>query len=444
MRPRPKRRVRVKLAEPFMFRVSIPVSKPLLVKGANHMHHKKLFLITILFPAVTALAVEPPEGLWRGWLDCPGGEIPFHFALQRDGDKWSGWLINDPDRAAIPKVTWNGTELVLDITHYDSVLRAKPNAAGDQWDGTWRKRSKADKWVEMPFHAKPGNFPRFVRLGFFSPAFSVLAGKWSVKFASEEDPAIATFTVSTHGEVTGTLLTTTGDYGYLAGIFNGDNLRLSNFDGAHAFLFIGRMQEDGTLTGKFWSRDAFVDTWTAIKDPTAQLPDAFEMTKGVDNADLAKVAFPDVNGKSRSLTDPDLAGKARVIEVFGTWCPNCHDASHYLADLHRRFRDRGLVVVGLAFELTGDVKRDTEQVKIFADRHKVEYPLLVAGISDREKASASLPMLDKLRAYPTLIVLDGKGKVRAVYTGFSGPATGEAYTAFQTKFESLIEHLLAE
>ena len=145
----------------------------------------------------------------------------------------------------------------------------------------------------------------------------------------------------------------------------------------------------------------------------------------------------------RSLADPELSGKARVIEVFGTWCPNCHDASHYLADLHRRFRDKGLVVVGLAFELTGDLPRDTDQVKTFAERHKVEYPLLIAGISDREKASASLPMLDKLRAYPTLIVLDREGKVRAVYTGFSGPATGEAYTAFQHKFESLIESLLA-
>ena len=403
-------------------------------------------VVIALSPPLTALAAEPPVGLWRGWLDCPGGEIPFHFELQRDGEssKWSGWLINDPDRAAIPKVTWDGTELVLDISHYDSTLRAKPNAAGDQWDGTWRKRAKADKWVEMPFHAKPGRLPRFVHLGVHSPVFQELAGKWSLKFASEEDPAIALFNVTTRGEVTGTILTTTGDYGFLAGIFNGDNLRLSNFDGAHAFLFIGKLQEDGTLTGRFWSRDAHKDTWTAFMDPNAQLPDAFEITKGVDNADLAKVAFPDVNGKVRSLADPELSGKARIIEVFGTWCPNCHDASQYLVDLHRRFRDRGLAVVGLAFELTGDQKRDTEQVKIFADRHKIVYPLLVAGISDREKASASLPMLDKLRAYPTLIVLDRLGKVRAVYTGFSGPATGQAYAAFQTKFESLIEHVLNE
>ncbi len=399
---------------------------------------------TLLLAVAIANATEPQTGLWRGWLDCPGGEIPFHFELQREGDKWSGWLINEPDRAAIPKVTWLGAELVLDISHYDSVLRAKLNSSGDQWDGTWRKRAK-DKWMEMTFHARPGEGFRFreslLRL---SALPAQVEGRWAVKFESESDPAIAMFKVQEVEKVTGTFLTTTGDYGYLAGDRNGPQLYLSNFDGAHAFLITAKMQTDGTLKGDFWSRDAFHDTWTAKKDPNAQLPDAFEMTKGVDNADLAKVAFPDMNGKLRSLADPDLSGKARVIEVFGTWCPNCHDASHYLADLHRRFRDRGLVVVGLAFELTGDLPRDTEQVKTFAERHKIEYPLLVAGVSDREKASAALPMLDKLRAYPTLIVLDRKGKVRAVYTGFSGPATGDAYTAFQAKFESLIEHLLAE
>jgi len=114
-----------------------------------------LSIAGLLFTA-SALAADPPTGMWRGWLDRPTGETPFLFELAHEGDEWSGWLINEPNRTTIPRVTWDGTELVLDISHYDSVLRAKPNAAGDQWDGTWRKRINADKWVEMAFHAKPG------------------------------------------------------------------------------------------------------------------------------------------------------------------------------------------------------------------------------------------------------------------------------------------------
>lgn len=399
-------------------------------------------------PAPASAAAAPQTGPWRAWLNCPGGEIPFHLELEREEDRWSGWIINEPDRTKIPRVTWDGSELVLDISHYDSILRAKPNASGDQWDGTWRKRAKVDKWIELPFHAKPGKHSRFLPLIVRDPPFDPgaiekIAGRWQAKFASEVEPAVALFSVN-KGAVTGTFMTTTGDYGFLAGNLRGDELLLSNFDGAHAFLITAKLQLDGTLAGDFWSRDAFHDTWTAKKDPNAQLPDAFEMTKGVNNADLAKCAFPGLDGKLRSLADLELSGKARVIEVFGTWCPNCHDASDYLADLYRRMHSRGLSVVGLAFELTGDLKRDTEQVKTFAGLHKVEYPLLIAGVSDREKASAALPMLEELRAYPTLIVLDREGKVRAVYTGFSGPATGDAYKAFQIKFESLIEELLMQ
>lgn len=399
-------------------------------------------IIWVAMHPVMALAAEPPTGLWRGWIDCPGGEIPFHFELQRDADQWSGWLINDPDRSPVPRVSWDGKELILDIAHFDSVLRAKPNAAGDQWDGSWRKRGKSD-WIEMPFHAKPGNHPRFATLGFFSDALLTLNGKWSIRFSNDDEPAVGIFQSNSRGLATGTILTTTGDFGYLAGIFNGQNLRLSNFDGAHAFLFIGRMHEDETITGRFWSRDQLQE-WSAAKNPAADLPDAFAMSKGIDNADLAKLSFPDLTGRKRNLADPSFAGKARVIEVFGSWCPNCHDASAYLADLHSRFKSRGLSIVGLAFELTGDLERDSKQVRTFAERHKVDYPILIAGVSDREQAAAALPMLDKLRAYPTLIVMDRKNRVRGVYTGFSGPATGAYYTTFKLKFESLIEHILAE
>ena len=69
--------------------------------------------------------------------------------------------------------------------------------------------------------------------------------------------------------------------------------------------------------------------------------------------------------------------------------------------------------------------------------------MLVAGVSDKKKASAALPVLDRLRAYPTTIFLDAAGKVHAVHTGFSGPATGEAHQKLRAKFEGLIEEMLA-
>ena len=204
------------------------------------------------------------------------------------------------------------------------------------------------------------------------------------------------------------------------------------------------MQADRTLKGDFWSRDSWHDTWTARRDPDAELPDAYLQTTWNKKVDLAALKFPDLKGKMRSLADPAFAGKARIIEVFGTWCPNCNDAVQYLAALHDKYKNRGLSIVGLAFEHTGDFERDARQVRRFAEHHGATYPMLVAGLSDKELASKAFPLMDRVRSYPTTIFLHADGRVRAVHTGYTGPATGSAYQELRAKFESLIEELLAE
>ena len=94
------------------------------------------------------------------------------------------------------------------------------------------------------------------------------------------------------------------------------------------------------------------------------------------------------------------------------------------------------------FELTGDFGRDAEQVRRYLQRHRSDYPVLIAGLSDKKHASKQLPFLDKVRSYPTTIFLDANGNVRAIHTGFTGPATGKAHDEMRAKFEKLIEEIL--
>jgi thiol-disulfide isomerase/thioredoxin len=265
-----------------------------------------------------------------------------------------------------------------------------------------------------------------------------------MQFNESDDPAIGIIEATPDGSIHGTILTTTGDYRYLAGNISGRRLLLSCFDGAHAFLFDAQLETDGTLRGDFWSRDSWHDTWTAIREPEAELPDPFEQTHWVEGTVLADAVFPDLDGSPRSLVEPAFAGKARIIEIFGSWCPNCKDASTYLVELDKRYRDAGLSIIGLAFEMTGDFERDAEQVRTYAQRQGIEYPLLIAGTSDKHEASQAFPMVDQIRSFPTTIFLHRDGRVRAVHSGYSGPATGPANAALRTKFESLIEELLAE
>lgn len=388
---------------------------------------------------------QPQRGLWRAWLDSPGGELPFGLELSRTGQGWHGSVINGAERLPIPQVRVSGRAIVLGFDHYDSRIDATLNDTGTRMDGTWTLQRPGDKKTTMAFHATFGTDYRFKPHEKESRASSAVGGRWAVRFSESDEPAIAIFESDPATKtVRGTFMTTTGDYRYLEGAVVGSRLKLSCFDGAHAFLFHASVLPDSISDGEFWSRDSWHETWTARRDAQAKLPNAFTQTTWNDQIDLASLRFPDLDGRVRSLADPQFAGKARIIEIFGTWCPNCNDAVKYLVELQSKYKSRGLSVLGLAFEYSGKFERDARQVRRFAKRYGVEYPLLVAGVSDKQAASKAFPLLDRVRSYPTTIFLHADGRVRAVHTGYTGPATGPAYDHLRAKFESLIEELLAE
>lgn len=426
----------------------------------------KRAILTFLFVSGACFGSQPANvprsGHWRAWLviesQKPAGEsreLPFDLELITEGhnplaggEKLSAWIVNGSERISVPEVRFADGELILSIDYYDSTIRAKLSNDGKRLDGEWRKQGRGDSITKMAFHAQFGNSDRFttsekarIKL---NASTQKVAGRWTVQFEKSDDPAIGLFYSNSDGVTTGTFMTTTGDYRFLAGDFDGERLRLSCFDGAHAFLFQARLLTDGSLTGDFWSRDTWHEKWTAYRNENAKLPDAFLQTKWDESVSLGDISFPDVEGQPHSLMEKSFKGQARILVVFGTWCPNCHDASDYLVELHHRYHKLGLSIVGLAFELTGNTMRDARQVKKYVKKHGIEYPILIAGVADKKKAGAALPFLDKLRSYPTTIFLDSHGKVRAVHTGFTGPATGQAYRDLRIKFESIIETLLSE
>jgi thiol-disulfide isomerase/thioredoxin len=429
--------------------------------------------LTALLAQAPAAQAPPQLGRWLAHLESPGGKLPFEFTLERAADgAWRAQIHNDPEQLETPRVDWSEEprELTLDFPHYDSRITATADVDGAKLAGVWRKRKSVDKWSTMRFSAQrlaSGGAQRAqtsessrLRAALSSEASPEhkFFGKWRAQFASDSAPSVAVWRplaprVDAHSAATasgadfaGTFLTTLGDYRYLAGRFDfaDDSLTLSCFDGAHAFLFRATLQPDGSLAGDFWSGDSWHDTWTAVRDEQARLPDPFGLTKLKPGVKLDELAFPDVDGVPHRLGDPRFSGKARLVQLMGTWCPNCNDETLYLRELHERYAARGLSIVGLAFEVTGEFARDSQQVRKYARHHQLPYPLLVAGVSDKNKAARRFPLLDKLRAYPTTLFVDARGEVRAVHQGFSGPATGPEHLKLREDFERLIETLLAE
>src|SRR5262249_12286550 len=141
-----------------------------------------------------------------------------------------------------------------------------------------------------------------------------IAGAWAVTFtdADGSTPARGEFTLD--GErALGTFLTPTGDYRLLEGDYRDGLLRLSTFDGAHAFLFRARAIDGSTLEGDYWSRDAYHATWKARRIDAARgddgLPDPFKLTALARPDGRLAFTFPDLDGKPVSLADSRFSGK---------------------------------------------------------------------------------------------------------------------------------------
>jgi len=401
-------------------------------------------LCSILVQDLQAPATPTPPalGAWRAWLDSPGGELPFELELREAEGRLLSIIANGDERLGVPLTKLEAGRLTLRFGHYDATITAAVSADGRRLDGEWRKLRGPDDWSVLPFHATFGDAPRFgAPTGDDATA---IAGRWAATFVSSPEPAVAVFEARPGGVVHGTFLTATGDHRFLEGSYADGRLRLSCFDGAHAFLYDARTGTEGGLAGDFWSGDRHHELWRARRQDDAKLADPQSALHPKSTARFDQLSAIGLDGALYSLAEPPFAGKLRIVTLFGTWCPNCHDEAKLLVELDQKYRERGVLFMGLAFELTGDVARDLNQVRGFAARHRIRFPLLLAGKADKETTAKFFPLFDRIAAYPTTVFLDAEGNPRSAWSGYSGPATGAEHTDLRTRFENLIETLLAE
>ncbi len=391
-------------------------------------------------------------GEWRAVLASPGGDLPFGLLIEDVDGALRAVIVNGPEEVPTSSVSLRGDQVSIEMSWYDSTLEGRVSEDRSQIAGTWRKTVPGGI-SELDWKAVRGPARRFGVLaesgleGGQPEALADLTGRWRVVFADEDGSEEAVAEFGQVGEIlTGTILTSTGDYRYLDGSYEAGLLRLSTFDGAHAFLFHARAQIDGGLVGDFWSRDSYHATWTAtpIELDEPVLPDPWQQVLPTDDQRRFRFSFENLNGELVSSDDPEFLGKVVLINLFGSWCPNCNDEAPLLAEWHRRWTDEGLEVVGLAFEFSGDPVRDRRVLGRYAKRYGISYPLLLAGVSDKAEASKAVPDLSAVLSYPTTVFIGRDGKVRWIHSGFSGPGTGHHHEELVEEMERRIGVLLAE
>jgi peroxiredoxin len=357
--------------------------------------------------------------------------------ISRDGR--TAWFSNGVEQVEVGEVSVDGDRYVLRFPAFNNRLELKRN--GNELSGTLTLVKRGYE-QNLPVVARPDPGYRFSP----DPQPKVdVTGRWEVVFTDEEgNESFAVGEFDQQGSnLAGTFLTATGDYRYLAGEVDGRSLRLSTFDGAHAFVFTARVDEFGAMQGDYWSGSQWHESWTARRNFEARLPDAYSLTYLKPGYDSVEFTFPNLDGNPVSLSDPRFEDKVVLVTLGGTWCPNCADETSFLAGFHRDNRDRGLEIVSLLFEHVREFDRAAELGRELVRKHGIEYEVLIGGYSDKADAAQALPMLNHVLAYPTMIFIDRKGKVQAIHTGFSGPGTGGHYQEFMREFNALTDQLLA-
>ncbi|MEQ8242583.1 TlpA disulfide reductase family protein [Fulvivirga sp.] len=388
----------------------------------------------VLFSAFSLSAQQPASGQWQGQLEYEEVDVPFTFEIKYNGDKPEVTLINGDERIALKKVKFEGDSIIIPLKPFDAVLKAKyeEHEMTGWWSKGYRKKS-------VPFKATYG-VPRFNPGG--QPTIKILE-KLSVTLKPEngaEYPGVGIFNLLDNGIVTGTLLTGVGDFRYFEGVVHGDSLKISAFDGTHGFMIIGAKDENG-WSGVFYFDSNYKETWTATEDPNAALADQFAKVEEGQRPyfDILTAGDPAVK-----VSEDDYFDKVLIIQLFGTWCPNSFDQTNYLKEWYKDNHERGIEVLAVSFEVNFSKEYGTCRINDYQQDMEVPYQVVLGGRQNKGDAALAFPFLDKINAFPTLVIIDKNGFARYTCNYFNGPATGELYKQFDASFNKIVDELLEE
>jgi thiol-disulfide isomerase/thioredoxin len=387
-------------------------------------------LLAIL--SCTPAARELPTGLWRGVISLQGQELPFGLEITKSAAGYQAYLLNADEKILLDEISIAGDSVRLVMHVFDAALVARFDDT--RLTGTFVKNYAPSG--NLPFEATYDETHRFTSDTTASVDFS---GTFGVTFQVSDTvqyPAVAMIQQEGN-DVIGTFLTPTGDYRYLQGNVIDKELRLSAFDGNHAFVFTATLSGD-SIRGRFYSGKNGLETWAGVRNNQAALPDAESLTFLKPGYDKLTFRFPDLNGQPVTLEDARFKNKVVILQILGTWCPNCMDETRFLAPWYERNNERGVEILGLAYERKADFAYAKERVEKMKSKWNVGYDIVIAGVNDKAKASETLPALNRVVAFPTTIFIGKDGTVKHIHTGFSGPGTGIHYERFQERFNQLV------
>jgi thiol-disulfide isomerase/thioredoxin len=401
-------------------------------------------LLTVSFSGVELSGTQPPDnglvggriaGKWAGYAELNGKQVPFQLEIGGTGENVTGVLVNGKERFASSSGSLSDGHLVLHFDYYANTLDAVLKQ--DDLTGTFGGHSRS--------------IPITAHLNARSPRASVgapsIAGDWNVAVQGSKGEHSWKLHVRQEGaHVVAVIQRIDGDTGDLYGQWQDGKFVVSHFTPAGPSYAELKPLSDRSLQILTFAHKGELEQLSAQRvhaksvEMPAAVDDPLRHTFLKNPREPLAFRFPDLTGKMVSNTDPEFKGKAVIVSIGGSWCPNCQDEAPFLEELYRRFHARGLEVVEVSFEEESQLTNPS-RLKAVIRRFGVTYPVLLAGTPDqlREK----FPYVSSLDCWPTTFFIGRDGTVKAIHTGYSGPATGKDNIALQSAITSTVHRILA-
>ena len=397
---------------------------------------KLLILYFFIIQSCSFTIDEPKLGEYRAEIKTKDGSVlPFKFVLLNESDKLIMQVENDKETLIYDDIVYVQDSIKILMPPYDAVIIVKPDK--ETLKGRYLKEESGK---EASFYAIINNEPKFIS---DQKANFSLDGKYKTVFRPENPyPGLGLFTQKDN-KISGTFRKNTGDTRYLSGITFGDSILLSTFDGAHPYLIKAVKKGDTIFGNLHYYSDSITEFWM-IEDDNYELANSKSLTKLKDGFQSINFNFKDINGEFISLNDEQFKNKVVVVQILGTWCPNCLDETQFFLSYLNENPNEDLAFIGLSVETAKTKEKALKRISSMIEKFDIPYPILLAqyGSTDKEIFLEKIPMLENIISYPTTIIIDKSGKVNSIHTGFNGPATGQAYTDYKNEFETEIKGLL--
>lgn len=115
--------------------------------------------------------------------------------------------------------------------------------------------------------------------------------------------------------------------------------------------------------------------------------------------------IPDIQNQPQALSQ--WKDKTLVVNFWATWCAPCVEEMPELAELQTEIASKNMQIIGIGID-------SDKNIKEFAAKHNINYPLYIAGMGGSDLAKQ---MGNQAGGLPFTVLIMPDGQVKQTYLG---------------------------